>query len=204
VDSTLEISAPPQAFVVPSQPVTTSSAVAVAPSAPNQDFVPNSAGGNTLDAWGDLAARAGRIVTSAALSGGMDQAEMRVELRTEALGAMQLTAFLEGDRMGAVIDVQTPAAHSWLVTELPALHQAFASQNLHLDNVSIFDRGGADGSLDRNPGGRGGSGSPSYEPPRSNSAPIESGTESVSGTEASAEAEAWPARRLSGRLSVSA
>jgi len=166
--------------------------------------MPNSAGGNALDAWGDLAARAGPIVTSAALSGGTDQAEMRVELRTEALGAMQLTAFLEGDRMGAVIDVQTPAAHSWLVTELPALHQALSNQNLHLDNVSILDRSGTDGSLGGNSRGRGGFGSPSDEPPRSSAEQIPSGAQFVNGVHASAEVETWPARSPSGRLSVRA
>jgi len=204
VDSTLSLSSAPPTLVVPSQPVTMSSGGTLARSTPNQDSVPNSAQGNVLDAWGDLAARAGRIVTSAALTGGTDQAEMRVDLRTEALGAMQLTAFLEGDRMGAVIDVHTPAAHSWLVTELPALHQAFASQNLHLDTVSIFARGGTDSSLDRNAGGRGGSGSPSYDPPRSNSAPVQSGAESANETESSPEVESWPVRGLPGRLSVRA
>jgi hypothetical protein len=204
VDTTSDSSSSPKAFALPAQPSGTSSAEGPTASTPEGASVPNPAASSGLDAWGDLAARAGRIVTSATLSEGTNQAEMRVELRTEALGAMQLTASLEGDRVGAVIGVQTPAAHSWLVTELPALHQAFANQNLHLDSVSILDRGGSNGSLDGNTGGQRGFGSPSDEPPRSNSGQVQSGAPVAIADQASSEVEAWPAARLSGRLSVRA
>ncbi len=204
VDSTLDLSSSPKTFELPAQPSATSSAERPMPSTPDPASVPNPAGSSALDAWGDLAARADRIVTSAALSGGTDQAKMQVELRTEALGSMQLTASLEGDRVRAVIGVQTPAAHSWLVTELPALHQALSNQNLHLDHVSILERGGTDGSLDGDTKGRGGFRSPSDEPPRPSGEQIRSGAQSVNGVHASSEVEASLVTSRSGRLSVRA
>jgi hypothetical protein len=204
VDTTLDLSSSPKTFALPVQPSATSSGESLTPSTPEPASVPNPAGSYALDAWGDLAARAGRIVTTASLSGGTDQSEMRVELRTEALGAMQLTASLEGDRVGAVINVQTPAAHSWLVTELPALHQALSNQNLHLGNVTILERGSTDSSLDGNTSGRGGFQSPSDEPSRSSGEQGHSDAPSVNGVHASSEVESWPATSRSGRLSVRA
>ena len=204
VDSTLDLSSSPKTFELPAQPSATSSAERPMPSTPDPASVPNPAGSSALDAWGDLAARAGRTVTSAALSAGTDQAKMQVELRTEALGSMQLTASLEGDRVRAVIGVQTPAAHSWLVTELPALHQALSNQNLHLDHVSILERGGTDSSLDGDTKGRGGFRSPSDEPPRPSGEQIRSGAQSVNGVHASSEVEASLVTSRSGRLSVRA
>ena len=202
VESTADFSPAPQSFAVPGQPAAASSGQASSPTAPNQAPVPTSDGSYALSTWADIAARTGRIVTSAALLGGQDQSQMRVELRTEALGAVQLTASMQGDRIGAAIGVQTPEARSWLVNELPALHLALHNQNLHLDNVAILDRGVADGSLDRNTGG--GPGSSAHEPPQSNSAPIRSAMESASGTAATPEPESWPVRGLPGRLSVRA
>ena len=203
-NGTPDLSSSPKTFAVPAPSDTRSSEEGPTTPTPGPAPMADPAGSYALDAWGGLAARAGRIISSAILSGGTDQAEMRVEIRTEALGAVQLKAFLEGDRMGAVIGVQTPAAHSWLVTELPALHQALSNQNLHLENVSILDRGAGDGSRNGNNGGRSGFGSPPDEPPRSSGEQTQSGSQPVNGTHASAEIEAWPARKLSGRLSVRA
>jgi hypothetical protein len=200
-DSAPEISSLPQTFTVPAQPAPASTPAVLAPQASSQPPAPNPAA-NALDAWGELAALRARIVTSAGLYGGADHAEMRVQLRTEALGAMELRAFLQGDRVGAAIGVQTPEAHSLLVTELPALHQALANQNLSLANVSIVDSGGTHGSSNETSGGQAGSGSSSDLEPRSSVGPIRSGPQSANGANANVEVETWYSDGLARRLSV--
>jgi len=88
---------------------------------------------------------------------------------------------------------------------LPALHQALSNHNLHLDNVSILDRGGStEGALDGNTGGRDGSRSTADEPPRSSREQIQSGAQSVNAVHESSEVESWPTTSRSGRLSVRA
>jgi len=113
------------------------------------------ANANALAGWDAASGQAGRVINAATFSQGRDQIEMKVAIRTDALGPLELHTVLKGDRLGAAINVQNPETHLLLASELPALHQALSNQNLRLDQVSIlnnFTHGG-------HPGAQGGSGS---------------------------------------------
>jgi len=121
---------------------------------------PSSAdGGGALDTWRSQTLHAGNVVTAAGLDGGFGGSEMHVQLRTEILGALDLRASLDGNRLAASIGVVNSDAHAILASELPTLHQALASQNLHLEQVSILNRGGVQEHAGGQRGGQSGSGS---------------------------------------------
>jgi hypothetical protein len=65
------------------------------------------------------------------------QVEMRVEVRTDALGPVELKATLHGDHVGASLSVQSPEAHTLLTGELSSLRQVLAEHNVNLEHVSV-------------------------------------------------------------------
>jgi hypothetical protein len=89
-------------------------------------------------------------------------AELRVALRTEVLGAVQLRAVLNGEQLGAAINVESTEGHRLLATGLPALHQALADHSVRAAEISITS--GAEGQSAGSEG-RSGSGS-GYTPGR--------------------------------------
>src|SRR5262249_29245669 len=65
--------------------------------------------------------------------------EIRLELKTEGLGPMELRAVMHDGRVGAAIGVGTPDAKAALTTELPGLQRALTERNVQLDSISIFN-----------------------------------------------------------------
>jgi hypothetical protein len=88
-----------------------------------------------------------QMVKAAELIAHLGSVEMRVELRTEDLGLMELRAMMHENRLGAAIGVGTLDAKTALATELPGLQRALMEKNVQLDSISIFSgsSGGATG-----------------------------------------------------------
>lgn len=136
-------------------PSTASSSAAQSGSTPAAP-APAPATAAALAALGAAYAPAGRVVNAASLLQNGGQAEMRVELHTDTLGALELHTVLQGGKIGATINVQNPDARTLLASELPALHQALSNQNLHVENVSVSTNtaGGGQAGAQSNSGWR--------------------------------------------------
>jgi flagellar hook-length control protein FliK len=100
-----------------------------------------------LGAWEGHLQDGTQIVKAAELTARVGSVEVRVELRTENLGPMELRAMMHEDRLGAAIGVGTLDAKAALATELPGLQRALMDRNVQLDSISIFSgsSGGATG-----------------------------------------------------------
>ena len=108
----------------------------------------------TLSAWQNYDGGAGKIVRSASLSDSANGAEMHVELRTGALGPLELHAAVHEGSVGAEIHVQGQEAHTLLVAGLPSLERALGERNLRVENISIYQDqtgGGASGGGKQDP-----------------------------------------------------
>lgn len=130
------------ALATPASQAVKFSAQAQAPVSAPQSAPASADAGGALDTWRNQTLHAGSVVTAAGLDAGFASSEMHVQLRTEILGALDLHASLDGNRVAASIGVANSEAHALLASELPTLHQALASQNLQLEQVSILNRGG--------------------------------------------------------------
>ncbi len=121
-----------------------------------------------LAAWDNMDARAGRIVNAASLAAQPDHVEMRMDVRTEKLGALEIHAVLERGRLGASISAETPEARSILASHLPSLEQSLSDRHVHMENIVISNHptgsestlaGGSDtqgrGNQQGSPGNRG-------------------------------------------------
>jgi flagellar hook-length control protein FliK len=68
---------------------------------------------------------------------------MHVELRTGALGPLDVHAVVHEGTVGAEIHVQGQEAHSLLAAGLPSLERALGERNLRVENINIYqDQGG--------------------------------------------------------------
>jgi flagellar hook-length control protein FliK len=76
-------------------------------------------------------------VTWAAISRSADGAEMHVELRSPALGPLEVRAVVNEGSVGAEIRVQGQEAHTLLAAGLPALERALGERNLRVENISV-------------------------------------------------------------------
>lgn len=79
------------------------------------------------------------VVSAASLIQSQGKTEMRVSMQTDAMGALQLHAVLDGGRVGASISVVNHEAHTLLTNELPSLQQALADQNVRLDHLTVIN-----------------------------------------------------------------
>jgi flagellar hook-length control protein FliK len=91
----------------------------------------------TLSAWQNYDGGVGKIVTAAAINRSIDGAEMHVELRSPALGAVELRAIVSGGSVGAEIHVQGQEAHTLLAAGLPSLERALGERNLRVENITV-------------------------------------------------------------------
>jgi flagellar hook-length control protein FliK len=100
-----------------------------------------------IGAWEGHLQDTSQVVKAAELIAHLGSVEMRVELRTEDLGPMELRAMMHENRLGAAIGVGTLDAKTALATELPGLQRALMEKNVQLDSISIFSgsSGGATG-----------------------------------------------------------
>ena len=108
----------------------------------------------TLSAWQNYDGGAGKIVRSASLSDSANGAEMHVELRTGALGPLELHAVVHEGSVGAEIHVQGQEAHTLLAAGLPSLERALGERNLRVENISVYQDqtgGGASGGGKQDP-----------------------------------------------------
>jgi flagellar hook-length control protein FliK len=92
----------------------------------------------TLSAWQNYDGGAGKIVRSASLSDSANGAEMHVELRTGALGPLDVHAVVHEGSVGAEIHVQGQEAHTLLAAGLPSLERALGERNLRVENITIY------------------------------------------------------------------
>lgn len=81
------------------------------------------------------------MVNNAVLAENGGRIEMRVDLRTDSLGAIQLHAVLQDGRLGASIGVENREAHTLMNSELPALHQNLIEKNVQVEHLSVVDSG---------------------------------------------------------------
>jgi flagellar hook-length control protein FliK len=117
-----------------------------APSVPNTHtnasappIAPSSSQPSTaLSAWQNYDGGAGKIVRSAALSDSASGAEMHVDLRTGALGSLEVHTTLHEGLVGAEIHVQGQEAHTLLAAGLPSLERALGERNLRVENIAIY------------------------------------------------------------------
>ena len=102
----------------------------------------------TLSAWQNYDGGPGKIVRSASLTDSAGGSEMHVELRTGALGPLELHAVVHEGSVGAEIHVQGQEAHTLLAAGLPSLERALGERNLRVENISVYhdqSGGGASG-----------------------------------------------------------
>jgi len=92
----------------------------------------------TLAAWQNYESSTGKIVTSARLSDAMNGGEMHVELRSGALGPMEVRAVLRDGSVGAEIHVEGREAHTLLASNLPSLERALGDRELSVGNLAVY------------------------------------------------------------------
>jgi flagellar hook-length control protein FliK len=92
----------------------------------------------TLSAWQNYDGGASKIVRSASLSETVNGAEMHVELRSGALGPLEVHAVLNEGSVGAEIHVQGQEAHTLLAAGLPSLERALGERNLRVENIAVY------------------------------------------------------------------
>lgn len=92
-----------------------------------------------LAAWQDVNSQIGRIVNAAALYQVAAGVEMRLQVRSDVLGPVEIRAALNGDKLGAAIGVQNAEAHTALANQLPALQQSLANHNVQVEHLSVFN-----------------------------------------------------------------
>jgi Flagellar hook-length control protein FliK len=63
--------------------------------------------------------------------------EMRISMRSDQLGSIEVRAHSVGDEIGAAITVEKRDAHTALAIELPALQQALNDKQLHVEKVVL-------------------------------------------------------------------
>jgi len=108
----------------------------------------------TLSAWQNYDGGAGKIVRSASLNDSATGAEMHVELRTGALGPVEVHTVVHEGSVGAEIHVHGQEAHTLLAAGLPSLERALGERNLRVDNISVYQDqtgGGASGGGKQDP-----------------------------------------------------
>ena len=88
-------------------------------------------------AWQSVSAQVGRIVSSATLNALPNGTEMRVQVRTDAFGPMDIRATLEAGKVGAAIGVESAEAHSNLVSQLSALQQSLVERQVQIDHIAV-------------------------------------------------------------------
>ena len=92
----------------------------------------------TLSAWQNYDGGAGQMVRSASLNDSANGAEMHVELRSGALGPLEVHAVLHEGSLGAEIHVQGQEAHTLLAAGLPSLERALGERNLRVENIAVY------------------------------------------------------------------
>ncbi|HMD85476.1 MAG TPA: flagellar hook-length control protein FliK [Terriglobia bacterium] len=103
-----------------------------------QTAPPPSQSATALSAWQNYDGGAGKIVRSASLSDSASGAEMHVELRTGALGPLDVHAVVHEGSVGAEIHVQGQEAHTLLAAGLPSLERALGERNLRVENIHVY------------------------------------------------------------------
>ena len=63
---------------------------------------------------------------------------MHVELRSGALGPLEVHAVLHEGSVGAEIHVQGQEAHTLLAAGLPSLERALGERNLRVENIAVY------------------------------------------------------------------
>ena len=151
-------------------------------------------------AWQSVSAQIGRVVNTAALNALQNGTEMRVQLRTDAFGSMDIRATLEGGKVGAAIGVESAEAHNALLSQLPALQQSLNERQVPLDQISVVS------SYGQSETGFGtGSGNQNGDPtPSGGYRQQASGPDHVSEPVSAPVTEAWQPATSRGRLSVRA
>jgi flagellar hook-length control protein FliK len=151
-------------------------------------------------AWQSVSAQVGRVVNTATLNALQNGTEMRVQLRTDAFGSMDIRATLEGGKVGAAIGVESAEAHNALLSQLPALQQSLNERQVQLDQISVVSSHGQSET-----GFGTGSGKQDSDPTPSSRSPQQSwGSEQVSEPVSAPVTEAWEPATSRGRLSVQA
>jgi flagellar hook-length control protein FliK len=92
----------------------------------------------TLSAWQNYDGGTGKIVRSASISDSAGGAEMHVELRSGALGPLEVHAVVREGSVGAEIHVQGQEAHTLLSAGLPSLERALGERNLRVENIAVY------------------------------------------------------------------
>jgi flagellar hook-length control protein FliK len=93
---------------------------------------------STLAAWQNYDGGAGKIVRSASISDSGNGAEMHVELRSGALGPLEIHTVVREGSVGAEIHVQGQEAHTLLAAGLPSLERALGERNLRVENITVY------------------------------------------------------------------
>ena len=151
-------------------------------------------------AWQSVSAQIGRVVNTATLNALQNGTEMRVQLRTDAFGSMDIRATLEGGKVGAAIGVESAEAHNALLSQLPALQQSLNERQVQLDQISVVSSYGQSGT-DFGAGSGRQNGDPT---PSSGYHQQASGSEQMSEPASTPVTETWQPATSRGRLSVQA
>jgi len=80
-----------------------------------------------------------RSVNQASLMQAASQAEMRVSIKTESAGTMDVRAVLEGNHISATIAAQHGATRDWLVANVHDLNQSLSRDDLKLRTFEVKD-----------------------------------------------------------------
>ena len=114
---------------------------------------PAPASANLL-AWQNYEASTGTIVRSAQLTGTAGSTEMHVQMRSGALGPVEVRATLNDGTIGAEIHVKGQEAHSLLSAGLPTLERAMGEHNVRVESLSVYQDASAGNMSGGNQQGR--------------------------------------------------
>jgi Flagellar hook-length control protein FliK len=87
-------------------------------------------------AWQSVSEQTGQV-DAAMLNLVQNGTELRVRMRTDAFGPVEVLATLEGGKVGAAIGVESSEGHHALLGQVAALQQSLAEQKVQLDHVSV-------------------------------------------------------------------
>jgi hypothetical protein len=80
-----------------------------------------------------------RIAPTARLMEAAGQAEMRVSMKTENSGSVDVRAVLQGDHLSATVAAQHGGTRDWLMANLHELHASLSKDDLNLRTFEVTD-----------------------------------------------------------------
>ncbi len=127
----------PQAALPASQSPATQNSAAQDPAAPAAKTQPSAPASGPSEA----PPPGGGMVQRAQIADGASQSEMRIDLRTQAFGSVEVHTVVHGTQIGLEVGSEKGDLRAFLSPEVSGLQSAFRQQDLHFDSIRFLSRG---------------------------------------------------------------